>query len=248
MVQFNYNNAVFDYEPYPICYVPNAMAEADYETLRKSYPKLELFEFKPVLGNKYSLSEVNNREGYFSFLKQNPEWQKLFEKIKSKEFIVEILEFLKQRNIDLGIKDFGYVITGQKFGKLRRFFSRKKVFLKSRFEFSIMQANGGHIKPHTDAPNKIITLVFSFIGNDEWNEAWGGGTDVLLPKDRTKVYNQVNKQGEFADMEHVKTFNFNPNQLLLFIKTYNSWHSVSPMTGPESALRKTLTINIEKLA
>jgi hypothetical protein len=248
MVKFNYDNAVFDYEPYPICYIPQAMADIDYETLRKSYPPLQFFEHKAVLGNKYSLSEVNNRDAYYNFLKQNPEWQKLYDKIKSKEFIEEILAFLKKHNIDLGINDFGYVISGQKFGKLRRKFSRHKTFIKSRFEFSIMQGNGGHIKPHTDAPNKIITLVFSFIADGEWNEAWGGGTDVLLPKDRSKVYNHVNKQGEFADMEHIKAFPFNPNQLILFIKTYNSWHSVSPMKGPESALRKTLTINIEKLA
>lgn len=248
MVKFNYDNAVFDYEPYPICYIPNAMADIDYEELRKTYPPLEFFEHKAVLGNKYSLSEVNNRDAYFKFLKDHPEWNKFFQKIKSKEFIVEVLEFLKRRNIDMGISEFGYVISGQKFGKLRRKFSRYKTFIKSRFEFSIMKADGGHIKPHTDAPNKIITLVFSFIGNGDWDEAWGGGTDVLLPSDRTKVYNHINKQGEFVDMQRIKTFPFNPNQLVLFIKTYNSWHSVSPMTGPESALRKTLTINIEKLA
>jgi hypothetical protein len=36
---------------------------------------------------------------------------------------------------------------------------------------------------------------------------------------------------------------------VVFVKTFNSWHSVRPMTGSGSALmRKTLTINIEAAA
>jgi hypothetical protein len=32
----------------------------------------------------------------------------------------------------------------------------------------------------------------------------------------------------------------------MFVKTFNSWHSVRPMTGAGSeAMRRTLTINIE---
>jgi hypothetical protein len=36
---------------------------------------------------------------------------------------------------------------------------------------------------------------------------------------------------------------------VMFIKTFNSWHSVRPMTGKGSeAMRRTLTINIEAFA
>jgi hypothetical protein len=46
-------------------------------------------------------------------------------------------------------------------------------------------------------------------------------------------------------MEVIDTYEFMPNQGVVFIKTFNSWHSVRPMTGPDAgALRKTLTINI----
>ena len=48
------------------------------------------------------------------------------------------------------------------------------------------------------------------------------------------------------DVETLKTFPFEENQCVLFVKTYNSWHHVAPMTGQDDApLRKTLTINIE---
>jgi UDP-glucose 4-epimerase len=50
----------------------------------------------------------------------------------------------------------------------------------------------------------------------------------------------------FEDMDVVDSFAFTPNQAVVFVKTFNSWHSVRPMTGNGSAaMRKTLTINIE---
>ena len=47
-------------------------------------------------------------------------------------------------------------------------------------------------------------------------------------------------------MEVLDTFDFTPNQAVVFVKTDNSWHCVRPMKGQGSdAMRKTLTINIE---
>ena len=248
--QFNWKNAAFDYEPYPICYVPNVLNEADYKILSESYPDIASFKFKEHLGDKYSLAEKNNKDFYYQFLKQSQPWSDFYRAIKSKKFIEEILALLKQHNIDLGIKDFAF-----KAGEIkrRRSISRTidriidRAALGSRFEFSIMRANGGHILPHTDHASKLVTVVFSFIKPNEWDPAWGGGTNVELPKDRTLSYNFVNKQMQFAEMDILKTFPFRPNQALLFVKTFNSFHSVLPMTGPESGLRKTVTINIENL-
>ena len=97
-----------------------------------------------------------------------------------------------------------------------------------------------------DAQRKLITLVLSMMKPGEWDPAWGGGTDVVMPRDRTRSFNEVNNSLAFADVEVLKTFAFDPNQCVIFIKTFNSWHSVSPMLGHGSpALRKTLTINIE---
>jgi hypothetical protein len=54
---------------------------------------------------------------------------------------------------------------------------------------------------------------------------------------------------EFEDVEEQFVFPFLPNQCILFIKTYNSWHHVAPMTASQPApLRRTLTVNIERLA
>lgn len=247
MQQFNFQNADFHYEPYPIAYIPNFLNETDYNKLCDTYPSLELFKHKPVLGNKYSLAEKNNQDFYFNFLKQNPIWKDFFEKVKRKEFVDEVLAFLKTNNVDMGFKRFWYTrrMSKTRRGPITRVANKK--LIRSRFEFSIMSANGGNILPHTDDTKKLVTLVVSFIKPGEWKKEWGGGTDILTTKDPKKVYNNVNFQLPFNDVKRVKEFPFDPNQAVLFVKTYNSWHSVTPMTGPESALRKTVTINIENL-
>jgi hypothetical protein len=248
MIQFNLQNARFEYEPYPICYIPDFLDPALYAELAASYPAKDEFHFSKNIGVKYSLSELNNADKYRAFMARNPKWGEFFETVKSKAFVERIARFLKEHHIDLKLDDFVYErsLGYRRRGPVRRIFNTQVI--RSSFEFSSMPAAGGSIMPHTDAPNKLVTLVVSFIQPGEWDEAsWGGGTSMVMPRDRTRVYNYHNKYMPFEDIEVVKTFPFNPNQCVLFIKTYNSWHSVQPMTGPESALRKTLTINIENV-
>ena len=248
MIAFNLQNARFDYEPYPICYIPDFLDAGLYKELASSYPAKDLFKATSNIGVKYSLSELNNADNYYAFFKQNAAWREFYELVKSKEFVQRIAAFLKDRNIDLRIEDFVYVksLGYRRRDPIRRVFNTQVI--RSRFEFSSMPAADGSIKPHTDAPTKLITLVVSMIQDGEWNEpAWGGGTSMVMPKDRTRVYNHFNKYMDFGEVDVVKTFPFVPNQCVLFVKTYNSWHSVQPMTGPESSLRKTLTINIEDI-
>jgi hypothetical protein len=245
---FSYSEAAFDYEPYPICLAPNVLPDADYDELVRTYPDVALFDHKPSLGDKYSLSERNNREQYQQFLGSSAPWARVHDYIKSQRFIDDTMAFLETRNIDLGLKP--YVVRSTTGKAKPSIVSRlaRTTELSARFEFSIMGGNGGHIRPHADEPKKLITLVISMIKPGEWNDAWGGGTQVCLPKDRTLIFNQVNRYLDFDQVDVLKSFDFRPNQCLLFIKTYNSWHQVSPIHAPPDApLRKTLTINIERL-
>ena len=238
--------AVFDYEPYPICYSTDVIDAETYARLVETYPDRELFEYKPNLGHKYSLSEVNNPVNYQNFLDNSPVWKDFYEHVKSPGFVGNILEMLAANNIDLGLRRIR-VLRGKskrKASLLSRI--RRQTELNARFEFSMMPADGGQIVPHTDAPDKIITLVISMMEPGEWDMGWGGGTSVCLPSDRTRVFNYMNKALPFDQVDTLKTFPFEPNQCVLFVKTYNSWHHVAPMCGPKDApLRKTLTINIE---
>jgi hypothetical protein len=242
-----YQGVKFDYEPYPVGLIVNVFDRDFYQALVASYPPMELFKYMASVGHKYALSEANNAGIYRRFLADHAAWGRFHTYIKSKQFIEHTLDMLKASNIDLNLGK--YRVVTDRAGKRANPLStvRGVAELRARFEFSMMNAKGGHIRPHTDHPLKLVTLVFSMMPAGEWNPAWGGGTAVVWPKDRSRIYNQANKYLDFEQVEVLKEFPFQPNQALIFIKTFNSWHAVSPMTAPtDNALRKTLTVNIEK--
>jgi len=250
---FLFENVRFTYEPFPIGIITPIIEESTYRKLVDGYPDLSLFKKMPYLGNKnsvkYSLAEVNNPQQYFDFLAQTPVWRGFYDWVKSPEFLVRTLVFLSKHNIELG-----YIRPGEKRSLLKRLKDAWLIKtrghalpLKARFEFSILPADGGQLHPHTDSPSKIITYVVSMVRPGEWNQKFGGSTDMLRPKRTELNYNWFNRYLEFDEVDTIASYPFLPNQALIFIKTFNSWHAVKPMTGYGSKdLRRTLTINIER--
>lgn len=247
---FSYDHLQFKYDPFPIGLARPLMDEATYKELVDNYPPIDDFRFMPKLGRKYTLSERFNRPVYEKVIRNNPVWREFHRWLKSDEFVTGVLQALKEHHINLGYDPSIAPMT--RIGKLLKDIGKGDISpraarLKARFEFSMLPADGGHIKPHTDSSTKIITLVVSMLGKNEWNPDFGGGTDVNRPADITRVFNELNVQGEFEDMQVLDSFDFTPNQAVIFVRTFNSWHSVRPMTGSGSpAMRRTLTINIER--
>jgi 2OG-Fe(II) oxygenase superfamily len=243
-----YDRVAFDYEPYPIGIIGEVFDPGMYSRLSESYPDKSLFQHMPHLGNKYSLSETSNSSNYGSFLKSSADWRAFYDYVRSKEFIQKTLGMLEANNIVLPLRK-PKVVSGSgrrsRTSLLGRLLGRTE--LNARFEFAMMGGDGGHIKPHTDMPRKLITFVFSMIQPGEWNSSWGGSTDVVWPKDPRNLYNEGNKYFNFDQVNTLKKMAFNPNQAVIFIKTWNSWHAVSPLHAPSGEnLRKTLTVNIER--
>ena len=249
---FSYDHLQLRYEPFPIGLARPLMEENLYKELVDSYPGIELFESHAEYGkagNKYALTEKLNPRRYYQFIKSNPQWREFHQWITRGSFISEALLALKQADVDLG-----YVCQNRAQRIKDRLKNLRKGHLcshqpplKARFEFSALPANGGMVVPHTDARRKLVTFVISMVRDGEWDISHGGGLDINRPRDPRISYNQVNRHADFEDMEVLDTYEFMPNQGVVFIKTFNSWHSVRPMTGVNStALRKTLTINIER--
>ncbi len=249
----SFTNADFIYEPYPIGVAHNVFADGYYKSLVESFPPVELFKFMPSLGNKYSLSELNNPDLYHEYVNSRRPWREFHGWLKREEFPYEVLSMLCERQIDLGIRqpdgNGAKAPAPTLLGRLRgRRPAEPPAGLSARFEFSMLPADGGFIKPHTDSPQKIVTLVIAILNDGEWNPSLGGGTEVLRPRDATKNFNYTNRYLEFDEVETLDTFEYRPNQCVIFIKTFNSLHAVRPMQGKGTGLmRKTLTINIEKV-
>lgn len=242
------DSAAFDYEPYPIGLARDVFAPELYADLVATFPPVESFVFKDFQGTKHSLSRHNNRRGYFAHLRRHPVWRRFYDYVRSDAFVDGTLAMLKARHIDVGL---GRTTFSQR--TISRFKALKKGSplphfpeLRARFEFSAMPVAGGSIRPHTDHPSKAVTMVIPILAEGEWDPSYGGGTCVVWPKDRTRSFNQMNGYLDFDQVEVLRTYPFEANQCLIFIKTYNSWHAVWPMTGnDERVMRKTLTINIE---
>ncbi len=244
----NFETIKFDYDPYPIGIAKSAFAPEIYRELVSTLPDDKVFTIKDNLGVKLSLSQLNNRPGYHAHLRRNAAWKRFYDYIKSKDFIAETMAMLETHGIDLDLTGFSWRerldrrIRAYKRGSPQPHFPK----LRSRFEFSSMPVTGGNIRPHTDAVSKAVTMVIPMLREGEWKEEYGGGTSIVWPKDRKRSFNVVNDYMNFDEVDCLRTFPFEPNQCLVFVKTYNSWHAVWPMTGNDpSILRRTLTINIE---
>jgi hypothetical protein len=249
-LMFSFEQVDFLYEPYPIGLIKPVMEQDFYDTLVDSFPPLELFEYKPEFGSKYILSEKYNGRQYHDFVAKNPAWRDFRGWIKSRAFVESVDAFLREHDIDVGMKrrwPKGYrklrqVVHDIGHGQTPRLGHQ----LRTRFEFSALPADGGCILPHTDNPAKIVIMVVPMVKEGEWDPSYGGGTEVDRPLSHRYAYNWLNRQIPFEEVETLNTFEFGPNQCVIFVRTFNSLHCVRPMTGKGSkVIRRSLTINIE---
>ncbi len=246
----SFKNAAFRYEPYPIGVAKGVLCAEHYAEMVASFPEAALM--KRLHGNtdKLSLSEKNHPLRYRQFVRAHPLWRDFHAYIKRRSFIGDVLRMLKHRHIDLNLTGAVTTVSGAWARVGTSLLSLKLPYdltrLSARFEFSVVHGDGGCLKPHTDTPNKLITLVISMVGEGEWPLEYGGGTDVNRALDCKYAYNHANRSLEFSDVEILHTYPFEPNQCVIFVKTFNSLHSVRPIHAPTHVLRKSLTINIER--
>ncbi len=247
----NYNKVEMRYEPYPLAVLRPALEQSHYNQLAESFPDESLFGSLPKFPYKLSLSEKWAPENYQRFLRGNKVWNDFHNFVKSDAFIRQTVEFLKSNYVDLPLSE-AFETPSQKMKRIVKSIGRgnlpsRGLKLRSRFEFSSLKADGGTVEPHTDAPRKVITMVFSMIKEGEWDTSYGGGLDINRAADNRYAYNWLNRVVPWDAIEAVGSVPFVPNQCTVFVKTHNSLHSVRPMAQKGSkALRKSVTVVIER--
>lgn len=226
MQMFNWENVSVRHEPFTVFYLRDLLRPPFYRELAETFPVISDFRYRESLGNKYLLTESEG-ESYFDFVKANPPWQKFYAEIKSINFREQVLTFLRAH--------MGQEIQGG--DSADRFVSR--------FEFSALPTNGGSQRPHTDSPRKAVTLVLSLMKEGEWGCDWGGGTSICTPKDSSLRSNYSNQYLDFDEVEVIDTFPFVANACVMFVKTAESWHCVTPINLQcDTPIRKTVAISL----
>jgi hypothetical protein len=203
-------------EPYPIALAKPVFEPDVYERMVVAFPPLDLF--MRMGSNGYSKWSLSERF--------HAKGYHVF--VAASPVWSEFHEYVKRGGL---WEDVCRVVMPTKSG-----------VYSTRFEFSAMPAAGGFIAPHTDLKSKVITLVVPMLCPGEWEASYGGGTDILIPLvDDAKDY-----QTPRSSFKLVHSYPYEPNQAVVFVRSDKSWHSVGPMTGPDGAMRRTLTINIER--
>lgn len=251
IVFFSFEDLKLQYDPYPVGLIKPLMDEGTYGEFVQRFPDRDLLTSHASAGrqgDKFTLSEKLDPKGYRRFIASDPVWSEFHRWVKSDAFIYGMLDALARQHVDLGFRRMSRTrrTAERVYGRLRGKRPAELSRLRSRFEFSALSAAGGHLRPHTDSPGKLVTVVVSILGEEGWDPSVGGGTDIDEPLLDAHKFNHVNGKAEFEQVRKVASFEYAPNQAVVFVKTHNSWHSVRPMTGEnQNVLRRTLTINIE---
>ncbi|MBT5415202.1 MAG: hypothetical protein HOH66_08885 [Rhodospirillaceae bacterium] len=115
-------------------------------------------------------------------------------------------------------------------GAIRQRFEGHAGHVKLVPETCLVKDGAGYaIGPHTDAPHRLLSLLFYLPPDDRWTHC---GTSIYVPQDRdfTCEGGPHYLPGPF---ERLATMPYRPNGLFAFMKTNNAFHGVEQVTDPD---------------
>lgn len=230
------------YDPFPHIVLQNVFEEEFYKTLCGEFPQNEKFlsfdhdKENNLKQKKFVLNDEN--KNFNKILNERANTKKLFNYLNSKIFYETISKFLKTNYINIQIKH------NKNF--LLKIYEKIKNKKNSGFEFSMISTDGGFIKPHTDGPNKILNFIIPVVDNDVVCNVINSGTKILSTENNQFKYNFLNRTVPYEYTKNVREILFKKNQILFFVKTHNSLHSVGPMKNinNNSLMRKSINFSI----
>lgn len=102
------------------------------------------------------------------------------------------------------------------------------------------------LEPHTDVREKIVSILMYMPDDESISQA---GTNILVPKEKD-FKDKFNMRLKESDFDIFKTTKFIPNNMFSFVRSDNSFHSVSKLedSTPRKLLLYTLANqNVDKL-
>jgi hypothetical protein len=239
----NITESEVSYYPYPHILFKKIFSENIYNHLKDEFPTINELNFNSFDNKRHELKQskynLTNLDKNFNNIIKNKKFTfELYNFLKSETFINSLIFFLNSKNLNIN-----YNSKENFYKKLIKRFILKKIDFT--FEFSAINTDGGFINPHTDGPNKIITLIIPLIDNSKIYEVKNCGTKILETHDEKYSYNFMNKTVPWEAIKIVKEIPFLDNQMMMFIKTHNSLHSVGPIESFDNSLfRKSINFCI----
>ena len=206
-------------EPFPFFSIENVFPEDFYQELLQHFPEDEHFQalsekgvVRPgTYGQRLCFSLDDKSLLSLSFF-QMMFWIRLVQQLKSEAFISAL------------IRTLGVSLVGM---------NPDLTLVSDRSDYSI--------GPHTDYPQKVLTLLFYFPQDGKQKEL---GTSVYEPIDPTFRCEGF-KHHPFDGFKRVYSAPFVPNSLFGFVKSDNSFHGVEPI-GAQDRPRNSLSYQFLK--
>jgi len=229
--------------PFYYGYIDNFLPQDLFEDLQSTFPE------EPLTINYNSetvLSAENPR--FKEFFSKNPKLKNLLFAFTSEPFLRDLQNFtmtavIRDRGSE-GRKDWFYV-TDWSVVPNSKDVTPIKVAFTGRSDKSFPFQKKSKLRwlpPHTDMPSKILTMIL-YLPRTSWNQEYGGGLDIYVPKFSFLNNNWPNIVVPFELMTRWDTIKCVPNRLVFFVKSKNSWHGVSPFY-PRGGPRRSLVIAI----
>jgi hypothetical protein len=212
--------------PFPHFYIRPIFPEEWYRQLIKKLPEqknyVRLDETGTVAKGDYkerfvcSLAELEEKEDEE---KAGSFWAELAEWLMSERFSTLLIEKFRPHII-------------QRFGN--------NIGLKPEIDARLVRDFSNYaISPHTDAPRKLVSLLF-YLPKDEQTKHLG--TSIYAPLDPNFRCPGIGHH-PFGNFKKVITMNYLPNSLFAFFKTDNAFHGVEPIQD-QNIERNSLLYNI----
>lgn len=246
-------------EPFPIFEFHNLFDVSIFRKLQAEFPDKTLFPGRYLEnGGKFHWNSTTRE--FNDFLEKSPIWKDLFQLFSKPEIVAEFYALTQQVpsertpaarkpwQLCFGEKDgFLQGVRNTMDGLKARLLDRIQVRLL--FEFSCME-QGCYIPPHTDLPEKLLSLMIYF-PEEDITYPHGTGTEFYRKKPdnhemRSWKSTWIKGDGVHNFFESNDTFytsQFTANKMVGFVKTSNSWHGVRQLNLPMHVLRRSLNVN-----
>jgi len=254
MINLNDINKIFE-DPFVIFKVSNFLNDNDFDKIKNEFFDLDDNLEKKFIGKrenkdlKFSINSFSPE--YKNYILSNPTLKQLHQEIVSQKFLNYLSKKLNFEILNSKASNLFHFVKLLKFKQLALERIKKyglydliniKKKINIQLEYSWMKTNL-FLKPHTDAPNKLISLMLYFPDDDNYNKENMGTIYWDYKKNNYKnIYEDINTIQENGKI--LLQNKFEGKTLFGFIKNDKSWHSVPKLHLPKNKYRKSININL----